>query len=214
VTAAEPGGVLRASVAARLVATVPGLDETAAQTILGTAKVDRGRAMHEVDACLREHPGALTAAPAEYPLALVRLAHALIGAGYQTVAAPACARCGKATIDLRRKTTSGRVCGACAARGNAAACARCGQSKRINARRPEGGICSACYAKDEQVIEDCSGCGRRRRPAARMPDGSARCQLCATRPARTCSRLRPAAHRHQDHRDGPGLRIVLPGAAA
>jgi hypothetical protein len=187
VTTAGPGGAPRACVAASLLAAVPGLDERAAQKILVTAKADRGRALHEVDACLREHPGALTTAPAEYPLALVRLAHALIEAGYQTVAAPACAKCGKATIDLRRKTTSGRVCGACAARGSAGTCARCGKSKRINARRPEGGICSACYAKDEQVIEDCSGCGRRRRPAARMPDGRARCQFCATRPARTCS---------------------------
>lgn len=186
-TKAEPGSLTRARIAARMLTAVPGVDETTAQQILVTAKVDRGRALHEVDACLRQHPGALTVAPAEYPLALVRLAHALIEAGYQTVAAPACARCGKATIDLRRKTTSGRVCGACAARGSAAPCARCGKSKRINACRPEGGICSACYAKDGQVIEDCSGCGRRRRPAARMPDGSARCQFCATRPARICS---------------------------
>lgn len=36
-------------------------------------------------------------------------------------------------------------------------------------------------------MTECGGCGRTRRAAARMPDGSARCQFCATRSARTCS---------------------------
>lgn len=127
------------------------------------------------------------ATPAAYPLALVRLAHALLDAGYQAVAAPACAGCGRITIDLRRKTASGRVCGTCAARDAKETCARCGQPKRIYARRPEGGTCSACYDKDEHVVTECNGCGRKRRAATRMPDGSARCQFCTTRPARTCS---------------------------
>lgn len=103
------------------------------------------------------------------------------------VSAPACAGCGKITTGLGRKTASGRVCGTCAARGSTGTCARCGRARRINARRPEGAICSACYDKDEQVVTECSGCGRKRRAAARMPDGTARCQFCATRPARMCS---------------------------
>jgi hypothetical protein len=53
------------------------------------------------DALLKEHPGALVMPPAAYPLALVRLAHALLDAGYQAVAAPACAGCGRITMDLR-----------------------------------------------------------------------------------------------------------------
>jgi hypothetical protein len=129
--------------------------------------------------------------PAAYPLALVRLAHALIETGYQTVAAPACTGCGRITIDLRRKTASGRICGTCAARDSKGTCARCGQAKRIYARRPEGGICSAYYDKDEQVVTECSGCGRKRRAATR-----------------------PAAHRRRDHRRRPRLRLVLPGSAA
>jgi len=91
-----------------MLASVPGLDAGAAQRVLATARADHGRALREVDAVLKEHPGALVTAPAACPLALVRLAHALIEAGYQTVAAPACAGCGKITIDLRRKTASGR----------------------------------------------------------------------------------------------------------
>jgi hypothetical protein len=98
-----------------LVASVPELDTGAAQRALVTARADRGRALREVEALLKEHPGALVITPAAYPLALVRLAQALIEAGHQTVAAPACAGCGKITIDLRRKTASGRVCGTCAA---------------------------------------------------------------------------------------------------
>jgi len=170
-----------------LIASVPELDTGAARAALATAKAEHGRAMHEIDALLKEHPGALMTTPAAYPLALVRLVHALMDAGYQAVVAPACAGCGRITIDLRRNTASGRICGTCAARDSKGTCTRCGQAKRIYARRPEGGICSACYDKDEQVVTECSGCGRMRRAAARMPDGSARCQFCATRPVRTCS---------------------------
>ena len=186
-TTAHPDGGSQARVISCLVASVPGLDTAGAHGVLAVARADRGRALREVDALLTEHPGALITTPAAYPLALVRLAHALIEAGYQAVAAPACAGCGKITTGLRRKTASGRVCGTCAARGSTGTCARCGRVRRINARRPEGGICSACYDKDEQVVTECGGCGRTRRTAARMPDGTARCQFCATRPARTCS---------------------------
>lgn len=186
-TAADPGGESRARVISCLVASVPGLGTAAAQRVLAAARADDGRALREVEVLLKEHPGALVITPAAYPLALVRLAHVLIEAGYPAVAAPACTGCSKVTADLRRKTASGRVCGTCAARGSTRTCARCGRVGRINARRPEGGICSACYDKDEQVVAECGGCGRRRRAAARMPDGSARCQFCAMRPARTCS---------------------------
>jgi hypothetical protein len=186
VTTAQAAGSVHERVIARLAATVPGLDSKTARDVLVAAKAGEARALRELDALFREHPGALAVTPAEFPLALVRVTHALIEAGYRPPAVPACAGCGKITPDLRRRIASGRACATCAASRSTGTCARCGQVKRINARRDEGGICSACYAKDEQVLEDCSGCGRRRRPAARMPDGSARCQFCATRPLRTC----------------------------
>jgi hypothetical protein len=44
--------------------------------------------MHEIDALLKEHPGALVTTPAAYPLALVRLAHALQDAGHQVGRGP------------------------------------------------------------------------------------------------------------------------------
>jgi hypothetical protein len=187
VTAADPGVGPRDRVISALVASVPGLDTASAHRVLAVARADNGRALREVDALLTEHPAALVTTPAAYPLALVRLAHALTEAGHQRVAVPAYAGCGKITTDLARTTALGRVCGTCAARASSGTCARCGRATRINARRPEGGICSACYDKDEQVVTECSGCGRKRRAVARMPDGSARCQFCATRPARACS---------------------------
>jgi hypothetical protein len=187
VTAASAGEESRDRVAARLINSVPGLGDGAVRGVLATARAEHGRALREIDALLKEHPEALVTTPAAYPLVLVRLAHALIAAGYLTVTPPACTGCGRITADLRRKTATGRVCGTCAARDSKGTCARCGQARRIYARRPEGGICSACYDKDEQVVTECSGCGRMRRAAARMPDGSARCQFCAMCPVRTCS---------------------------
>jgi len=184
---ANPDDESRDRVTACLISSASGLDDGAARDVLATAGAGHGRALREMDSLLAEHPRALVTTPASYPMALVRLAHALIEAGYLTIAAPACAGCGKVTADLRHKTASGRVCGTCAARDSKGTCARCGQAKRIYARRPEGGICSACYDKDEQVVTECSGCGRMRRAAARIPDGSARCQFCTTRPVRTCS---------------------------
>jgi hypothetical protein len=118
VTAADPGGESRARVISCLVASVPGLGTAAAQRVLAAARADDGRALREVEVLLKEHPGALVITPAAYPLALVRLAHVLIEAGYPAVAAPACTGCSKVTADLRRKTASGRVCGTCAARGS------------------------------------------------------------------------------------------------
>ena len=171
-TTANPDDESRDRVTACLIGSVPGLDDGAARDVLAAAGAGHGRALREMDSLLKEHPGALAMTPASYPLALVRLAHALIEAGHLTVAAPACAGCGKTTADLRRKTASGRVCGTCAARDSKGTCARCGQAKRIYARRPEGGICSACYDKDKQVVTECSGCGRMRDPQDRQAGDS------------------------------------------
>lgn len=127
-TAAYPDDEPRDRVIACLISSVPGLDDGAARDVLDAAGVGHGRALREIDALLKEHPGALVTTPVSYPLTLVRLAHTLIAAGYLTVTAPACASCGKTTADLRRKIASGRVCGTCAARDSKGTCARCGQA--------------------------------------------------------------------------------------
>jgi hypothetical protein len=69
-------------VAACLISSVPGLDDGAARDVLAAAGAGHGRALREIDALLKEYPGALVTTPAAYPLVLVRLAHALIAAGY------------------------------------------------------------------------------------------------------------------------------------
>jgi recombinational DNA repair protein (RecF pathway) len=116
----------RDRVTACLISSVPRLVDGAACDVLARSEAGHGRALREIDALLHEHPGALVTTPAAYPLALVRLAHTLIEAGYLTVAAPACAGCGRITTDLRRKISSGRICGTCAARDSKGTCARCG----------------------------------------------------------------------------------------
>jgi len=98
VTTDGPDGESQARVTSCLTASVPGLDAEAVRAALTTARAEQGRALREIDALLKEHPGALMASPAAYPLALVRLAHALMDAGYQAVVAPACTGCGRITI--------------------------------------------------------------------------------------------------------------------
>ncbi|MFI5069074.1 MAG: hypothetical protein ACHP9Z_34545, partial [Streptosporangiales bacterium] len=187
---------------------MPGLDTAAAQRVLATARTDHGRALREVDALLKEHPGALVTTPAAYPLALVRLAHALIEAGYQTVAAPACAGCGKITAGLRCKTTSGRVCEACAARGSqqrtvagttddGPVCASCyqapqrpcgrrGRTRKI-ATRATASTPDLCYSCCKGAVAVCSVC-EETRPCQRISSGRPICRTCRARPPRPCFR--------------------------
>lgn len=66
-------------------------------------------------------------------------------------------------------------------------CARCGRPGRINARRPEGGICHRCYRHDPQVVKECTNCGRVRIPAARTADGQPLCERCWQPPERDCA---------------------------
>jgi hypothetical protein len=128
VTTANPGDESRDHVIACLISSVPGLGDEAARDVLAATGAGHGRALREIDALLKERPGALASIPAAYPLVLVRLVHALIDAGYLTVAAPACTGCGRVTADLRRRAASGWVCGTCAARDSKGTCARCGQA--------------------------------------------------------------------------------------
>lgn len=80
-TAASSADDSRDRVTARLISSVPGLDDEAARDVLTAARAEHGRALREIDSLLREYPGALLTTPAAYPLVLVRLAHALIAAG-------------------------------------------------------------------------------------------------------------------------------------
>jgi hypothetical protein len=81
VTAARPDDESRDRVTTCLISSVPGLGDGAARDVLAAARAEHGRALREIDALLKEHPGALVTTPAAYPLVLVRLAHALIDAG-------------------------------------------------------------------------------------------------------------------------------------
>jgi ribosomal protein L40E len=109
-------------------------------------------------------------------VALARLAHVLHRAGHEQVVRPACAGCGAVTTALV-PGPAGRVCAGCVPRREPKVCARCGQLGRINARRPEGGICHRCYRTDPEATHPCSRCGARRLAAGRV-DGQPVCELC------------------------------------
>lgn len=145
----------------------------------------RGRSWILLEEHFRQHPDALQLPGADFPLALVRLAHALIDKGYADVARLTCAGCGKLTIHLDHRIPAGRACSNCSGRQRREVCIRCQRLMRINVRRPEGAVCGSCYGKE--AAAECGGCGRVRRPAARLADGTVRCQGCTTRPDRLCS---------------------------
>ena len=67
-------------------------------------------------------------------------------------------------------------------------CARCGSTGRPAARRLEGVICYACYAKDPEAMERCAACDRLSLPAIRQEDGTALCVNCWHRPERECGK--------------------------
>lgn len=96
-TTAQRAGPVRERLIAHLAAMLPDLDAKTAHDVLVAARVSEGRALRELDTYFRVHLGALAATPAEFPLALVRVAHALKEAGHRSAALPVCAGCGKIT---------------------------------------------------------------------------------------------------------------------
>lgn len=168
----------------RLVSAVTGLDPAEATAALASVGQRSWRRLDEyLDAC----PDTLTQPGTDTPISMVRLAQALITAGYEVVA-PSCARCQAAGRDLHHTDPSGkRICTTCHAAMRIGPCARCGVTRQLRARRDEGIICGACYDKDSRVVQQCGNCGRMRKPVARAADGTPRCQGCHTRPLHTCS---------------------------
>ncbi len=180
-----------------------GMAEPELKALLHKARVVSGVPLREVGEHLAAHPDALTSGDGRCPAGVIRLVHVLFDAGYDTVARPVCAGCGKLTADLCRPGPAGRICQMCLVRTTLATCARCGSTgRRIAANRTEGGICYLCYRTDEQVVEACAGCGRERNPAARLADGRALCQWCNV-PVGICAgcgRQRPVANLVGDQR--------------
>lgn len=183
---------------AGLLATAVGVDSATALTLLTTVTGNRSRSLLEIGTHLTRHPDFFDHPGSDFPLVMVKLAHALIGGGHgDRISAPQCAVCSQPRVDLNRRDAAGqRICGTCDAASRKGTCARCGRSDtRLTVRRAEGLICARCYNTDPEVVEPCGGCGRSRRPVGRADDGSPRCQLCYGRPFRTCSscgRSRPA----------------------
>jgi hypothetical protein len=177
---------LRQTVMAAMITVAPDLSDEGVAAVLQAARVASGRPLGELAEHLADHPDALTSGDPRCPPSLIRLAHVLHDRGHAAVVRPSCAHCGKITVRLDAAGTAGRMCGPCARRHNQRRCARCGNTARIAARRSDGGICSACYNKDPDVLEPCGQCGQRCRPTTRRGDGSPLCARCWSPPTHTC----------------------------
>ncbi len=171
-----------------LSAAVPDLSSVDIDQYLLDARAEAGNSLRELADHLKAHPGALLSGDAHGPRALLRLIGALVSGGH-AVTVPCCSSCGKTTVNLPRVAESGRICQACDARQNHLRdCSRCERKQvRIIARRPEGGICNACYRSDPHHVVPCARCERLRRPVARLDDGSGVCASCWVPVPRECS---------------------------
>jgi hypothetical protein len=142
-------------------------------------------------AVLRELAAALAADPDMLrhgaPPVAGRLAAELIARGSATLAAPACARCGRAGIPLYR-TRAGAMCKPCAARQRTGACAHCGVIKPLASRDAAGQrICERCRRHDRGHRE-CGICGTTASIAVRARGGAPDiCVNCYRMPSAVCS---------------------------
>jgi hypothetical protein len=179
---------------ARLVAVLqqaagPMMTVAAAEDVLQQARAWSPAEARRLDRHLAQHPDALTTGAPSCPVALVRLLRQLDTMGHgAAVVQIGCAVCGRKDRALPRTAPAGRCCAPCAAREGHKPCGRCGRVAKIAANRADGQICTRCYEKDPQVLEDCGTCGRRLRPAYRCDDGTALCQNCYPRPKEVCVR--------------------------
>src|SRR6266536_3287233 len=195
----------RAGVVDRIRQCLPGLSDQEAVSALDASSCNTTRSLMTLDRHLREHPQALLTASPHVPFALVRLAHALHSQGRHDVALPTCAGCGQAKPRMASVDgTGGRLCERCAhARVGERKCAWCGRLGRVEARRPEGGICGRCYQTDPSHHEPCAACGRTRRVTRRLPDGSGLCQACRPKLTYVCSGCGDTKPAHAIGREGP-----------
>jgi hypothetical protein len=194
----------RTRVVAHIQAGFPDLTDAGAAALLTAAKAARGKPLLLLDAYFTAHPDALTAPPASAPPPLVRLAHALHAAGQTGVALPSCAGCGRQPSRLPGSDEHGRrLCLTCAQRRQRKACARCGKVRKIQARRPDGGVCLSCHDRDPDLAQPCSQCGRHRTPASHTLRGEPLCRTCLPRPTHTCARCGQQAPAQAISKVGP-----------
>ena len=142
-------------------------------------------------AVLRELAAALAADPGMLrhgaPPVAGRLAAELIARGSATLAAPSCARCGRAGMPLYR-TRAGAMCKPCAARQHTGTCAHCGVIKPLASRDAAGQrICERCRRHDRGHRE-CGICGTTASIAVRARGAAPDiCVNCYRMPSAVCS---------------------------
>ncbi|MFB7378090.1 XRE family transcriptional regulator [Kitasatospora purpeofusca] len=194
----------RARLAGHLRERIPTLTRQQAETLLEQARVWGPGSARELDQHFAEHPNALTAPSPHCPTGLVRLLQQLAAAGHgEAVTQLACAICGRADRDLKRRTPQGRCCGWCVHRTELRPCARCGLTGVLVRKAEEGSICRRCYERDDQRRSECAGCGRLRPASHRTAQGEALCQACSPKPERDCVRCGNTRPVQANTEDGP-----------
>lgn len=191
-TAGEPAETARARIIVRVADSVADLDSETARRMLdelGILRTPRKLAdyLGRVPDALT-HPEVLARPSADVPPGLIRLAHHLIEAGYDTITVPSCNGCGRPTKDLTCRTSAGRVCMRCYKRDPRSheECGHCGRLRTVYGRSTDGTArCQACIAKP---LHECSHCGTTAPAHSRTDDGMAVCQRCYRTPKRTCGR--------------------------
>lgn len=180
----------------RLLADVPSVAPNTVDALLAEARADQPRTVRELDNYLSQSPNGLLAPDPLCPLAIVRLAHVLIGHGHP-VLPPACPGCGR-RVFLPHQGPAGRMCERCHQVAQPSVCTRCGRPSKPHSRFGEELLCRNCYRRDPRSHRECSKCGCMRPIEQRDPDGGPLCQACAPRPLHTCiecGRQRPAQAR-------------------
>jgi hypothetical protein len=145
-----------------------------------------GQALRQLALALAADPAALSAGA---PPVAGRLAAELIARGSATLAAPACAACGRTGKPLSRGVGGG-VCQRCRAWQLAAACASCGKVRPAAGHDGAGQpVCEVCRRRDDpRRHRQCGRCGKAAPIAARARDGHPDiCVNCYRMPSATCS---------------------------
>jgi hypothetical protein len=145
-----------------------------------------GQALRQLALALAADPAALSAGA---PPVAGRLAAELIARGSATLAAPACAACGRTGKPLSRGVGGG-VCQRCRAWQLAAACASCDRVRPAAGHDGAGQpVCEVCRRRDDpRRHRQCGRCGKVAPIAARARDGHPDiCVNCYRMPSATCS---------------------------
>ena len=163
----------------------PGLDQARVREVIQQA-IPQPFQHHQVLWELDQHPELLTGRGAHGSPRINGLIWALLAAGADGIAAPACPSCAR-TVRLSHQRGGLRCCRRCYDHDQLRVCSRCQQRTPVASRTPAGEpVCTGCFRQDPANHEQCASCGRTAL-ASRHDDGRAWCRRCYRAPLAICS---------------------------